>query len=48
MFKVTKRFTGGLLKGLEVEETTSVRFNVGEVYQPWGGSPYVVVAVEVL
>ena len=48
MFKVTKRFTSGLLRGLEIEEVTSVKFEVGFKCKPWryGPSGYEVVAVE--
>jgi hypothetical protein len=48
MFKVTKRFTSGLLQGLVITEVTSVQFHCGQVVaKPAGGSsPYVVVAVE--
>jgi hypothetical protein len=47
MFKVTKRFTSGLLAGLEITETTSVKFEVGtKVKGGRNGSSYEVVAVE--
>jgi len=46
-YRVTKHFTGGLLKGLTTTETTPVRFHVGFVCKhPSGGSPYKVTAVE--
>lgn len=48
MFNVTKKFTGGLLKGITSTETTSVKFPVGFVCKKpcGGGSPYVVTACE--
>lgn len=47
MFKVTKRFTSGLLAGLVTEEVTSVEFVVGfEVKAGRYGSGYVVEKVE--
>jgi hypothetical protein len=47
MFKVTKRFTSGLLAGLVIEEVTSVEFKVGfEVKAGRHGSGYVVAKVE--
>jgi hypothetical protein len=48
-YRVTKLFTGGLLEGLTIEETTTVLFPVGFVCEkPVAGSPYVVTGVEVL
>lgn len=49
MFKVTKRFTSGLLSGLTITEVTGVEFHVGQIVgKPAGGSSaYVVEAVEV-
>lgn len=45
MYRVTKHFTKGPLKGLEVTETTAVRFEVGKSYQACtGGSAYRVTA----
>jgi F0F1-type ATP synthase assembly protein I len=44
-FVVTKEFTGGVLHGLTINETTPVRFEVGFVCdKPSGGSPYKVIA----
>lgn len=47
LFRVTKRFTGGLLDGIVITEETSVRFPVGfKCPRPVGGSPYVIEACE--
>jgi len=50
MYKVTRRFTGGLLNGFEHTDTTSVKFDVGFVCnKPVGnGSPYIITAVELV
>ena len=46
IYKVTRRFTAGPLRGMEHTGETSVRFEVGfECKQPCGGSPYVITAV---
>ncbi len=46
-FEVTKKFIGGLLKGLTCTEVTTVKFEVGfECRKPVGGSPYIVTAVK--
>jgi hypothetical protein len=46
-FIVTRRFTGGLLEGLEHIGTTNIAWKVGEtISKPLGGSPYVIVNVE--
>lgn len=49
---ITKRFTGGLLKGLTYTETLyrcSIAPRVGFVVaNPIGGSPYVIEKVEIL
>lgn len=43
LYIVTKRFTGGWLKGLVLSEITSVKFETGfRCDKPAGGSPYVV------
>ena len=42
-YLVTKHFTGGLLKGLTIEETTSVKFEIGfKCPKPCAGSPYII------
>ena len=47
LFRVTKRFTGGLLTGIVSTEETTVRFPVGfKCPRPSAGSPYVVEACE--
>ncbi len=47
LYKVTRKFIGGTLEGLEHTETTTVKFAIGFVCEnPIGGSPYKVVAVE--
>ena len=50
MYKVTRRFTGGLLNGLEHTDTTSVKFDVGFVCDKpvFNGSPYIITAVELV
>lgn len=46
MYEVTKLFISGLLEGLTITETTSVKFEVGfECLKPCGGSPYRIIAV---
>lgn len=46
IYKVTRKFTGGILKGLEHTGETSVKFEVGfECPNPCAGSPYVITAV---
>lgn len=46
-FEVTKRFVSGLLEGLTITETTTVRFEVGRTYTPAAGSSaYVVTRCE--
>jgi len=46
-YNITKVFIGGLLKGISIVETTSVKFPVGYVCRnPIGGSPYKITAVE--
>lgn len=47
-YKVTKRFTSGLLSGITVEEETNVPFQIGEVIPraPYTPSGYTVVSVE--
>lgn len=48
-FKITKRFLGGILKGITIEEYTNVKFEPGFVCEkPVGGSPYKIIAVETL
>lgn len=37
-YAVTKQFVSGLLKGIEVTETTSVKFQVGKTYNAILGS----------
>lgn len=48
MYLVTKRFTDGTLKGLAIQERTTVPFEVGEKIPAgtWTGPGYVVEAVE--
>jgi len=42
-YKVTRKFTSGILEGLEHTEISTVSFPVGfECKQPIGGSPYVI------
>ena len=46
MYEVTRKFTGGALKGQTHTEITSVVFTVGQVVsRPIGGSPYRVIRV---
>lgn len=48
-YRVTRLFTGGLLAGLTYTEVTTVEFAVGFTCErPVGGSPYRIIAVEVL
>jgi hypothetical protein len=48
-YEVTKTFTSGLLAGLTITETTTVKFVVGfECKKPVGGSPYRITAVKVV
>lgn len=43
MYEVTRKFTGGILKGLTYTEITAVSYPVGFVCKkPIGGSPYVI------
>ncbi len=47
MYQVTKHHTGGILKGLDTTETTSVAWKVGQVVKrAIGGGSYKVVKVE--
>lgn len=39
MFKVTRMFLTGNLKGLTFTESTSVAMEVGKVYKPSGNNP---------
>ena len=50
MYKVTRRFTGGLLNGMSHTDTTSVKFDVGFVCNNpvFNGSPYIITAVELV
>jgi len=42
-FKLTKRFTGGLLAGITIVELSTVQFPVGFVCEhPCAGDPYVI------
>jgi hypothetical protein len=46
IYTVTRKFTGGTLKGLEHTAETSAKFAVGfECENPCGGSPYIITAV---
>lgn len=46
LYKVTRKFIGGTLKGLTHSEVTPVKFKVGQVVKkPIGGSPYKITAV---
>lgn len=46
-YKVTRKFTGGILKGLTHTEETTVKFSVGfRCDKPAGGSPYIITEVE--
>ena len=38
LYRVTRRFTSGNLKGLTFTETTPVRMEVGRTYTPCAGS----------
>ena len=47
LFLVTRKFTGGLLDGLTLEDVTTVKRRVGQVVdKPVGGSPYVITGCE--
>ena len=44
-FVIKKEFTGGLLKGIIIDEITSVEFPVGfNCFKPLGGSSYRIVS----
>lgn len=46
MYSVTKKFIGGILKGIIATEKTSVKFEIGfDCKKPSGGSPYIVTNV---
>lgn len=46
MFTITKKFVSGILKGVTIEERTSVKFEEGRTYQCCaGGSAYKVLKV---
>ena len=46
-WKITKRFTSGVLEGITIEETSTVRMLVGFEYTPCAGSSkYVVESCE--
>jgi hypothetical protein len=46
-YEITKTFTAGLLVGLTITETTTVKFAVGfRCDNPVAGSPYVITAVK--
>lgn len=45
MFVVTKLFTGGLLKGLTIEEEYSFRPTKLVVNKPAAGSPYEIIEI---
>jgi len=46
MFRITKYFYAGPLKGLTISETTSVMFKVGtRVDRGYGSSPYEITEV---
>lgn len=47
MFKITKKFITGTIRDLELEEITSVRFELGQLYVPAFGPSYYVIAIEV-
>lgn len=49
-YKVTRKFIGGILEGLEHEGITSVEFKTGEVFEkPFSGSsPFKIIKVEAL
>uniref|UniRef100_A0A6M3JQ55 Uncharacterized protein n=1 Tax=viral metagenome TaxID=1070528 RepID=A0A6M3JQ55_9ZZZZ len=43
---ITKRFTSGLLKGLDYVEETNVNFKLGkEIKNPVAGSPYIIIKI---
>lgn len=47
MYKITKLFTGGILKGMLMTERTYVKFEKGfSCKRPIAGSPYIIVRVE--
>lgn len=47
LYKVTRTFTGGTLKGITVTERTTASYQTGQtVDKPIGGSPYRVDSVE--
>jgi hypothetical protein len=47
MYKVTKQFTSGIMFGVVLTETTSVKFTVGDKIKPCAGnSSYIVLSVE--
>lgn len=50
LYRVTRQFTGGILKGLTYTDITSVKFEVGFVCErPAAGyDPYRILAVEVV
>lgn len=49
LYKITKTFTDGDLKGITLVERTTAEFKVGQtVDKPIGGSPYRIDAVEVV
>jgi len=46
-YKVTRQFIGGILNGLTHTEITGAKFEIGFVcWEPIGGSPYRIIAVE--
>ena len=48
-YKVCKSFLEGALKGMTIEEQTTVQFETGRIYGGgWSGSRYKVTAVEVV
>jgi hypothetical protein len=46
MFQITKKFTTGTLRGLELQEITGVRFELGQLYVPAFGPAYRVIAIK--
>ncbi len=41
MYRVTRKFIGGILNGLTFTDTTSVKYEVGYIcLSPFGGSAY--------
>ena len=49
MYKVTREFIGGTLKGLTYIGLTSVKFDVGfTCLNPIGGSPYKIISCELV